>query len=358
MVGMLNYSKPARLLEGKELDDGWKVIEVVARPTNATGGNFSTTYIVEKEGERAFMKAMDLSKALLSQDILEGLQFFTDSIKFEGDVLGVCTEKGMNRVVKLLHQGEVELDSTNADPLSRKASTVFYFIFERGDKDLRKGIEVDQTAAQKLNVLFNVALAIHQLHQEEIAHQDIKPSNVILFGNDQKLADLGRASKRGKVSPNDKWKFPGDPTYMPPEFTYGYEVSEFRDRRLGADLYALGSLMAFLFSLESATPLLWDSLPAHARPDAWKGSFQDVLPHLIDAHSRVCSYLDSCFPEPCKVEMLEAYKQLTHPNPAFRGHPKSRKQHGEPLGTDRFVSLFDRLRMKQNIADKISTNKL
>lgn len=358
MVGMLKFSKPAQLLTGMELDDGWRVVEPVIRPTNATGGMFATPYIVEKDGKRAFLKAMDLSKALLSTDILEGLQFFTDSIKFEGDVLEVCSEKRMDRVVRLLHQGSIELDSTNSDPLARRASTVFYFIFERGEKDLRAGIEVDQTATQKVTVLFNVALAIHQLHQEEIAHQDIKPSNVVLFASDQKLADLGRASQRGKISPNDKWKFPGDSTYMPPEFLYGFEASEFRDRRLGADLYALGSLMSFLFSLESATPLLIDSLAAYARPNAWKGGdFQNVLPHLIDAHARVCSYLEGCFPESIRAELIEAYKQLTHPDPLLRGHPRARKQQGEPLGTDRYVSLFDRLRLKQSVADRTTKNK-
>jgi serine/threonine protein kinase len=355
MIGMPKVSKPAHLLAGKDLGEGWKVVAPIKRPENATGGNFATAYIVEKEGKQAFLKAMDLSKALLSENLLEGLQHFTDTIRFEGEILEVCAGKRMNRVVTLLTQGQLELDSTNPDPLARRASIVFYFIFELADADLRKGIESDPTAAQKINVLFNVALGIQQLHQEDIAHQDIKPSNVVLFGELQKVADLGRASRRGRTSPNDTWRFPGDPTYMPPEFAYGFVASEYSDRRLGADLYALGSLMAFLFSLESATPLLFSSLAQHARPDAWKGGdFRDVLPFLIDAHSRVCDYLESFFPAACRVEMLEAYRQLTHPDPLVRGHPRARAQVGRPHGIDRYTSLFELLRRKQAIADRCS----
>lgn len=352
MIGMLKYSKPAHLMAGRELEGGWKIVEQVKRNANATGGTFSTPYIVERDGKRAFLKAMDLSRALLSSDILQGLQEFTQTIRFEGEMLEVCKARGMNRVVQLLQQGQIELDPTNSDPLARRASTVFYFILELADADLRKRIESDHSSSQKIDVLYNVAIAIQQLHTQEIAHQDIKPSNVALFGEGQKLIDLGKASKRGRSSPNDVWRFPGDPSYQPPEFAYGHLPSEYTDRRLGTDLYALGSLMAFLFSLESSTPLLIDCLAAHARPDAWRGgAFSDVLPHLIDAHSRVCTYLANSFPEATREPLLEAYRQLTHPDPSKRGHPKARLAHGRPHGIERYASLFELLRRKQRIAE-------
>lgn len=347
MAGMLNFSKPAKNLLGRDLGDGWTVVDVVVRPDNATGGTFATPYIAEKNGKKAFVKAMDLSRALLRPDLLEGLQHFGESIQFEGSLLEICASKGMSRVVQLLHHGQLELDPKNPDPVARRASTVFYFVFELARSDLRQGIEPKILAAKKVRVLFNVALGIHQLHSQEIAHQDIKPSNVVLFESDQKLADLGRASKRGTVSPNDQWKFPGDQTYMPPEYLYGYVPSEYTDRRLGTDAYGLGSLLAFLFSLESATPLLLSSLANHARPDTWKGgSFSEVLPFLVDAHARVCDYLSGLLPGSVGDELLTAYRELTHPDPRVRGHPRARLRVGRPLGIERYVSLFDLLGKK------------
>ncbi|MFN0183254.1 MAG: protein kinase domain-containing protein [Aquabacterium sp.] len=352
---MLSFSKPAHLLTGRQLRDGWQVVAPVKRASDATGGTFSTPYVVEKDGQRAFMKAMDLSKALLGNDLLKELQRFTDAIKFEGDLLSVCADKRMSRVVRLLHQGELELDHQNQDPLARRASTVFYFIFELAEGDLRHRMKADPSDAQKLTFMFSIAVAIQQLHQEDIAHQDLKPSNVGMFGERPKVFDLGRASRRGRYSPNDDWRFPGDPTYMPPEFAYGLVPAEYVDRRLGADLYALGSLLAFLFSLESATPLLLQSLPQHVRPTDWKGGdYKDAMPYLIDAHARVCTYLSSYFPEATRAELVEAYKQLTHPDPAVRGHPKARAAVGRPHGIDRYVSLFDRLSKRQDIASRVA----
>jgi serine/threonine protein kinase len=358
MIGMLN-AKPARLLLGRELPNGWRVVERVARPTNATGGNFGAPYIVEREGKSAFLKAMDLSRALLTKDLLTGLQHFAEAIRFEGSLLEVCAEKGMTRVVRLLDQGTVELDDANTDPLARRASTAFYFIFELATGDLRASIEMDQSASAKIGVLHDVALAIQQLHIEGIAHQDIKPSNVVSFTEHQKLADLGRASRRGSVSPNDHWAFPGDPTYMPPEYAYGHVPPEYRDRRLGADFYALGSLLAFLFTLESATPLLLESLPAHVQPTAWKGGgFDDALPYLVDAHAQVCHYVEGQLPEATRIHLLEAFRQLTHPDPSTRGHPNARRQTGKPLGIERYVSLFDLLKRRQAVADRMQAKAL
>ena len=67
-----NYSgslTAAQQLIGRKLQNGWKVIERLNRPASATGGNFSTSYIVRsRKGRRAFLKAMDFQKALEAPD--------------------------------------------------------------------------------------------------------------------------------------------------------------------------------------------------------------------------------------------------------------------------------------------------
>ena len=55
-----DIATPAQQLTGRELPNGWKVEELIDRPETATGGHFSTSYIVRSEnGEMAFLKATD-----------------------------------------------------------------------------------------------------------------------------------------------------------------------------------------------------------------------------------------------------------------------------------------------------------
>ena len=55
---------PAQQLAGKKLSNGWKVEELIDRPETATGGCFSTSYIVRSSrGEKAFLKAMGLQES-------------------------------------------------------------------------------------------------------------------------------------------------------------------------------------------------------------------------------------------------------------------------------------------------------
>lgn len=78
---------PAQQLVGRELPNGWKVKELIGRPETSTGGHFSTSYIVySKNGRRAFLKAMDYTKALESQDPAKELQAMTVAYNFERDL--------------------------------------------------------------------------------------------------------------------------------------------------------------------------------------------------------------------------------------------------------------------------------
>ena len=75
---------PAQQLVGKELSNGWKVESLIDRPKTATGGYFSSSYIVRSDdGEKAFLKAMDYRKALGSSDPARELQSMTAAYNFE-----------------------------------------------------------------------------------------------------------------------------------------------------------------------------------------------------------------------------------------------------------------------------------
>lgn len=363
---------PKDQLIGRTVGNGWKVTSMRIKVNGETGGNSSTGYFVERHGEKAFLKAMDLTRALLEEPErqLDAIRFVIDMIQFEGAVLQECSSRNLSRVVRLLESGIIEQETESKDPIARVVSRVHFFIFELGGPDVRKafGVPTPEDMAIRLKVLHNIAAAIQQLHGAGIAHQDIKPSNVLQFSEGQhKVADLGRASVQGKQGPFDGEIFPGDPTYCPPEFAYGHTPPDYLDRRYATDAYMLGSMIAFLFTLQGTTALLQQALPEHFLPPKWQrsvgvapwaGNYEDVLPYVDQAMGRVRSYVESHFPVYCRMELGDAFAQLANPSPYERGHPKSRRAVGRPIGLDRYVSLFDKLNKQAMLAAKYPNRAL
>src|SRR5437879_7964713 len=105
----------------------------------------------------------------------------------------------MSRIVQALEDGSIVVDPSNA------AGIVQYLIFELADGDIRKQLEFNDKIDMvwKLRTLHNTATGLQQLHSREIAHQDVKPSNVLSFGNQgSKLGDLGRAAHKNHNAPH------------------------------------------------------------------------------------------------------------------------------------------------------------
>jgi serine/threonine protein kinase len=359
-------ASPKDCLQGRTVGSGWTVLELLRKADGGTGGHFSTGYIVEKDKRKAFMKAMDITSALLEppDKQLDAIRHAIDMIQFEGMLLQECESKRLSRVVRILEQGIENVGGSPADPISQAVSRVHVFIFELGGDDVRKafGVPSATDSSARLRVLHNVTAAIQQLHAVGIAHQDVKPSNILAFPQEaHKLADLGRASMMGRAGPVDGFLFPGDWTYCPPEFAYGYTAPEYMDRRFGTDAYMLGSMICFMFTLQSATTLLQQALPPHMLPprwhrdptsSAWTGSFNEALPHLHQATARVREYVSRYFPDFCRDELGQAFAELVNPDPHERGHPRSKIAVGRLLGLDRYVSIFDRLSRRANIAQR------
>ena len=101
-----------------------------------------------------------------------------------------CKTRHMNRIVEALADGSVEVDQS---PLG----IVQYLIFEDADCDLRVRLHLlgRLEIAWKLRSLHHVATGLNQLHGQQIVHQDVKPSNILVFNEkNSKIADLGSAS--------------------------------------------------------------------------------------------------------------------------------------------------------------------
>jgi eukaryotic-like serine/threonine-protein kinase len=329
----------AHELLGLTLPGGWKVTKKLAKPPGATGGNFSVGYIVQRNGGEAFLKAIDYSRALRAQDVPRALQALTEAFNFERDLLEKCRRERLSRIVHAIDEGQVDVTTAGTVP------TVNYLIFDMADGDVRRfrdaGGRFDDAWA--LRALHHVASGLEQLHRKQLAHQDVKPSNVLVFATESKLADLGRGSYVGHPSPHDTLIVQGDPTYAPPELLYGRRGSDWQEQSQACDMYLLGSFAAFLFTAAGMTPSILARLADGHKPRQWGGSYEGVLPYVRDAFDKAIETLErSLHPEIAAV-LAQVVRELCDPDPRFRGHPRNRAGRGSPYSLERYVSVFNRL---------------
>lgn len=341
---------PARGLVGLTLPNGWHVVERIPGREDpgfehVTGGHFSVGYIVEKDGHKAFAKAFNIADALLRADAMTAIRNISTEYLFEKELLDFCRDKRLGRVVQAIDMGELSIPWAEYNNFP---TPVPYLIFELADDDIRRAIgRIGRLEdAAKLRYLHEVAVGLNQLHNNHVAHQDLKPSNVLLFDSvhqGAKIGDLGRASRKDVPAVHDGFQVTGDRAYAPPEQLYGISAPDWVDRRLACDAFHLGGLVTFLFC--GVTPLtgLERHLPEEYWPGRWHGSYEDVLPHLVNAFSRFLESLAADFPPWAKDELQIIVSQLCHPDYMKRGDPKARQMHGRPVGIDRFVSRFDRM---------------
>lgn len=344
---------PAQELEGRTLPNGWKVMRRIPRPQTATGGYFSTSYIVcSTSGEKAFLKAMDYQRALISSDPARELQAMTAAYVFERTLLQKCRERRLSRIVNVLDSGT--LPSPGSDP----SGVVEYLVFEIANGDIRQYIDAGEEieTAWALRTIHGAAAALQQLHSIRIAHQDVKPSNLLVFEDEHpKLADLGRAFDRDAASPFDELNIAGDKTYAPPELLYGQVAADWQERRLGCDMYLLGSLVMFFFTGGvSMTHLLLTRLSKDHHYNNWTATYGEVLPYLQHAFVSIIYDLRQSV-DTRYSRVPDIVSQLCNPDPKRRGHPKTLLSSANQYSLERYVSIFGNMasRAEYSLTEKL-----
>lgn len=350
----------AEQLDGMVLQNGWTVVQRVLHHPTATGGCFSTSYIVQSgTGKRAFLKAMDFSSALTSSDPSTALEKLTSRFNYERELLEKCRTRNLSRIVTVLDAGKV--DARSGDP----SSVVQYLIFELANGDIRSAVnfgkELDE--AWILRSLHGITAALQQLHSANIAHQDLKPSNVLRFHHHQlrdriKLADLGSASDRDVLSPHDAYIHAGDPRYAPLELLYGHTENDWNTRCIGCDLYLLGSIIVFFYTGISITPLILRRIDSEHDYRNWYGEYDDVLPYLQSVFAQLLRELEGTVwkGKEHATELSKVVRELANLDPKKRGHPWEPKD-GNRFSLRRYVSMFDRLATKAEWSIRQSTIK-
>lgn len=330
--------KAAAQLLGRTLDGGWTVEQRVAPGAGATGATFSEGYVVRREdGTEGYLKALDYSLAEAAPDLPTALMALTQAFNFERDLVVQCAGARLSHVVTAYSHGEVDV------PGHGVLSRVNYLIFERADRDARaqRDAMVTLDVAWVMRALHNVANGLRQLHARDITHQDLKPSNVMVFADCSKVGDLGRATQKGQAGPSDAFLVAGDRTYAPPELLYGHEDPNVDVRRRAAEAYHLGSLVAYFFTKVGTTPALAVELDPSQHWEAWGGSYHEVLPYVRDAFGRVVTALEAHLPGEVQEDVLPLFRELCDPDPAQRGHPKVRPGTVQRYSMDRYVTRFD-----------------
>jgi eukaryotic-like serine/threonine-protein kinase len=334
--------QPAQMLVGRNLPGGWTVLKFASRAKNATGGMFSTGYVIENEdGRKAFLKAMDYVFAFNQPNTAEVLEAMTNAYLFEKRVCEKCSNHSLRRVVHAFESGS--LQANQGQPFSK----VEYLIFELADGDIRAHLDAQSQfdVAFALRTLHHVATGLDQLHRAEIAHQDLKPSNVLVFqsGGGSKIGDFGRAWSKEFRAPHDNQPVAGDMTYAPPELLYGDVAADVSKRRYGCDAYHFGSLIVFMFTRVHSNALISKYLAMEHRPFNWSGKYADVLPYVQAAFAQALSDFSQHLPEFLKEDLVGIVAQLCEPDSSKRGHPLNRQGHTNQFGLERYVSMFNLL---------------
>ncbi len=329
-------------LTGKTTPAGWLIGEQVQFAVDHTGGYFSDCYYVEKEGRKAFLKALDIEKFDISL-----IGWLLNCFNYEADLVQLCRVKRLSRVAQVIEYDKVERDP-NAPPVLRQ---VPFLIFELADGDIRATVDVSTKVADqwKFHILHQTTLALLQLHKEQIAHQDLKPSNVLQFDDRLKLGDLGRSSLRGKPAPYDSEPIAGAKNYAPFEQRYDYLRPDWLERRLSVDVFHLGCLVIFNFTNTCFPKLVVDKLADVHKPGTWGDSYEHVIDHIKAAMIEVLAELSKEFPEQFRTEMIDIVLDLCHPDPMVRGRAGIENSSAGPLWLQRYVAKFDILRKRAGI---------
>lgn len=349
----------ADALVGVTIAGRWRLDAKFHVGKQESGGNFGVGYTATdlQDGVQRFVKVVDFRSRLRDTSQLRQL---LDMAEFEVIMHKACMR--MSKVVRMVGHGQLAFQTpANPDPYN-----FLCIVLERGDGDIKSHIDFhpDRSPYWKLWVMREVALAIVQMERAQIAHNDIKPSNVIRFpsngtAHNIKLGDVGRAVTKSGSGPFDGISWAGDPRHKPLEVLYGVDEPEWQNRRTAADAYMLGNLACFLFSGASLTERITNSLPPEYRHGVggYAGPYRDLLD--IIRHARNCVLDEQIIPTlPAQVrnELGEIVRWLTEPDPRVRGEPSARR--GGTVGIDRIHSRLERLAQRAQIHERVTAQRI
>lgn len=172
-------------------------------------GSFGEVFQGTYNGQKAAIKIVDLGKP-----VGRGERTITEFI----EEYALLKSLNSSHVVEVYEAGQV--------------GDYYYIVMEYGG---RKIAARHYSPEKALDVYYQIAWGLRDLHRARIIHRDIKPSNILQEGETIKITDLGLGHKSHELSRRGT-AFAGTPSYASPEQFNG-EYSP------ASDVYSLGVLM-------------------------------------------------------------------------------------------------------------------
>lgn len=336
-------------LIGMTTKDGWLVESAATFAADHTGGYFSSCFNVSRDDQKAFLKALNLDKF----DILSLLEHL-NGFKYEQDTLEICRENRIQRVVRMLERGTLD----RGIGFSAIQRTVPFSVFELASGDIRSSVDISQDVPDSwcFFVLHQATLGLLQLHGAQIAHQDLKPSNVLRFGKKElKLGDLGRSTHRARPAPHDGLARPGHINYAPFEQRYEYIApTEWAQRRISCDVFNLGTLLTFIFTSNVLPHAVLSTIDQQYHPDNWGGTYAEVQPFLQAQLVKTVQGISGDLPARFREELTQMIFDLCHLDPLQRGRfgSKTGQPNMGPLWLQKYVARFDVLGKQASVLER------
>jgi serine/threonine protein kinase len=320
----------------------WTVTEKRKKAEGDNSGFWSTCYTVTDDtGQVAFLKAYNYSYAFGTGASADILKVMTENFTYERDLLQFCCEQKMRRVVTAIDSGEYREEN--------EILPVPYLVFEIAQGSLKTHRAMSNPdLAWKLKAFHGALVGLSQLHSRKIAHQDIKPSNILIFGEAfSKLSDLGSATQLNNESRH--WTGPqhcGDLRYAPVELLYKYFSPDWNTRRFAADLFMMGGILTFMVTGSNFLSLLHARLPESQKHDKFGGTFEQATPFLLKAYAETLDEIRPVILASIRDELIQIIAELCHPIPEKRGSPQCLGSVRPRYSLERYISVVDRLSKK------------
>lgn len=340
----LGYFNLAENLVGHTIGR-WTVSSRIShRPSS--GGTFSVGYeVTDTNGYKGFLKALDYSSAFGKPGQADILHHMTSAYIFERDLLGQCSDKHLKHVVRIVDYGQYTATPDQLPPGQTFCFPVDYLVLEMADNSVRSLIDLSKSFdyAWALRSLHNVAVGIEEMHGLQIAHQDIKPSNILLFKNQHvsKLGDVGRSSSLLLSAEHDNLEIAGDRTYSPFEQLYGELPTDWKIRRYSCDMFMFGNLIMTYFNNISITMAVLNKLPFSNWPDYWGDTYNSILPQIQNAFSECLQAFNHNIDDNLRKELVVMVNQLCNPEVSKRGDLKNAHLGSQQYSLRRFISRLD-----------------
>lgn len=168
----------------------------------------------------------------------------------EIDCLRKCKERCSNHIIPIHYWGHLVCQHAKSNSL------VFFpfYMMDCADCDLKQFLETnDLDKKEKVLICYQIASGLGELHTIDCYHRDIKPDNILLFGNELKIGDLGLIRYRNDDIKDAKGII-GPKGWISPEAMNKYlnEEKIFDDRintkiNEQSDIFQLGMVFWYIF---------------------------------------------------------------------------------------------------------------